>query len=219
MKLIIWDFDGTLADTRPLIEAGMDHALKIVGLDPNIKQLWLQHVGLPLEEGVHAVFGSMKIKIDSIIDAYQSFNYIENEHLVKGFKGIDQLLEELKHLNISMAIASSKRKKPLERQLKMLGWEHYFYPIITPNDVRFGKPNPESVYKCLLANDAKSENTVVIGDTEFDLDMARQANVASIAVCYGFQSILSMSHYSPIACVDNIVGLRDAILKWGQICH
>ena len=52
MKLIIWDFDGTLADTRPIIEAGMDHTLEILGLDPGLKAQWLECVGLPVEEGI-----------------------------------------------------------------------------------------------------------------------------------------------------------------------
>ncbi|NTV75538.1 MAG: HAD hydrolase-like protein, partial [Holophaga sp.] len=52
MKLVIWDFDGTLADTRPIIEAGMDHALKAMGLPGTVREEWLKCVGLPLEEGI-----------------------------------------------------------------------------------------------------------------------------------------------------------------------
>lgn len=216
MKLIIWDFDGTLADTQPFIEAGMDHALKTVGLDSNIKQAWLQHVGLPLKDGARAVFGSMGIEYDLVIKAYQGFNHIENEYLVKGFDGINELLKELKCLNIPMAIASSKNKNPLNRQLKMLGWEHYFYPVVTPNDVQAGKPDPESVYKCLIAHNAKPEDAIVIGDTEFDLEMAQRANVASLAVCYGFQSMKTMGSYNPIAYANNTSDLRDTLLAWSK---
>jgi HAD superfamily hydrolase (TIGR01509 family) len=216
MKLIIWDFDGTLADTQPLIEAGMDHALKIAGLDPKIKQIWLQHVGLPLQEGARVVFGPMGIEYDLVVKAYHGFNHVEHECLVKGFDGINELLEELRCLKIPMAIASSKNKNPLNRQLKMLGWKHYFDPVVTPNDVQAGKPDPESIYKCLAAHNAKPEDALVIGDTEFDLEMARRANVASLAVCYGFQSMTAMDSYNPIAYVNNTSNLRDVLLAWSK---
>ena len=58
MKLIVWDFDGTLADSRPLIVAGMEHALAGLGLQdlPGIREAWLAQVGLPVEEGLARIF-------------------------------------------------------------------------------------------------------------------------------------------------------------------
>ena len=216
MKLIIWDFDGTLANTKPIIEAGMDYTLRVMGLDPNIKQTWLTYVGLSLEDGAHIVFDNTGINPELVIKTYKTFGHRENEHLIKGFDGIDELLAELSCLGITMAIATSKYRDSLLRQLKMLGWEKYFYPLVTPDDVQIGKPNPESIYKCLSAHNAEPKDAVMIGDTGFDLDMAQRANVASIAVGYGFQSILSMNNYKPIACVNEIFGLREAILTWSQ---
>jgi len=216
MKLIIWDFDGTLADTKPLIEAGMDHTLKTLGLDPKLKETWLQHVGLPIDDGVRIVFCDIGIDYNSIIRTYQNFNHIENEYLIKEFDGISELLRELRHLRIPMAIASSKTKNPLNRQIKMLGWDQYFYPIVTPSDVTAGKPNPDSVKKCLLSHNAKTEDAIVVGDTEFDLEMAQRANVASLAVCYGFQSTKSMDAYNPIAYANNTSDLRYALLEWSN---
>ena len=149
MKLIIWDFDGTLADTRPLIEAGMDHALLKLGVDPGVREEWLKYVGLPLEEGIARTFGPLGLTFEQVLPAYRSFGHADQEHLIRGFPGITELLAELKALGMPMAIASSKRGEPLRRQLVTLGWAGLFHPIVTPDEVTEPKPDPESLRLCL----------------------------------------------------------------------
>ena len=216
MKLIIWDFDGTLADTRPIIEAGMDHALGALGLDSSVKVEWLKCVGLPVEEGLRRTFEPLGIDYATILKAYRSFNHAEHEAMIQSFPGITELLRELAALGIPMAVASSKRGEPLRRQILALGWAGLFDPIITPDEVTAGKPDPESLVLCLAAHGLQPEEAVMVGDAPFDLDMAQRAGVPSVAVGHGFSSQEAMAAFGPRAFAPDVAALRDILLAWSR---
>lgn len=216
MKLIIWDFDGTLADTRPIIEAGMDHALLGLGLDAGIRAEWLKYVGLPVEEGIRRTFGPLGLGLSTVLPVYRSFSHTEHEHLIKGFEGITELLRELAALGIPMAVASSKRGGPLRRQITALGWEGLFDPIITPDEVKEGKPDPESLALCLAAHGLEPGQAVMVGDTPFDLDMARRAGVPSVAVGHGFYGQEALEAWGPLGYAPDTAALRDILLAWSR---
>jgi HAD superfamily hydrolase (TIGR01509 family) len=216
MKLIIWDFDGTLADTRPLIEAGMDHTLQALGLDPALREEWLKCVGLKVEDGIERTFGPLGLTVDEVLKAYRSFVHSGNEHLLRPYEGMGDLLAELRDLGIPMAIASSKRGTPLRRQLCLLGWEAYFDPIVTPDEVQEGKPDPESLRLCLSAHGLAPEQAVMVGDAPFDLDMAQRAGVPSVAVGHGFSSQEVLDGYGPLAYAPDTAALRDILLAWSR---
>ena len=214
MKLIIWDFDGTLADTRPIIEAGMDHALRSLGLDGTVRAEWLKYVGLPVEEGIARTFAPLGLGLPEVLKAYRSFGYTDHEELIKPFEGMTGLLLELRALGLPMAVASSKRGEPLRRQISALGWDGLFDPIVTPDEVKAGKPDPESLALCLAAHGLQPREAVMVGDATFDLDMARRAGVPSVAVGYGFSDRESLMAFGPLAYAPDTGALRDILLAW-----
>lgn len=213
MKLIIWDFDGTLVDSRPLIVAGMDFTLDTLGLSRDLKEEWLKYVGLPLEAGITNTFGPLGLSVDTILPAYKSFGHVEHEYLLKPFDGIHELLEELRGLGIPMAIASSKRTLPLERQVARLGWAGWFNPMVTPDQVENGKPHPESLHKVLEAHGLPPKEGLMVGDTPFDMEMAQQAGVPRVAVGHGFYDQKSMEPFHPLAFASDTHALRQVLLS------
>jgi len=216
MKLIIWDFDGTLVDSRPLIVAGMDHALTVLGLPLDTKDEWLKYVGLPVEKGVENTFGPLGFETDVVLKAYRSFGHAENEHLLTPFEGMNDLLAELKAKGIPMALATSKRGLPLKRQLAMLGWMEYFDPMITPDEVTHGKPHPESLDLVLAHHHLKAEDAIMVGDTPFDLEMAQRAKMPSLAVGHGFYDQASLLAYAPRGYATDTSALRDLLLAYWE---
>ena len=216
MKLIIWDFDGTLADTRPIIEAGMDHALRGLGLDPGVRAEWLKYVGLPVEEGINRTFGPLGLSLETVLPVYRSYPHGENEHLITGYKGMTELLRALESLGMPMAVASSKRGGPLRRQITALGWDGLFNPIVTPDEVKLGKPDPESLAICLAAHGLEPGQAVMVGDTPFDLDMARRAGVPSVAVGHGFYGRQALEEWGPKAYAPDTAALSAILLAWSR---
>jgi phosphoglycolate phosphatase-like HAD superfamily hydrolase len=212
MKLIIWDFDGTLADSRRHIEAAIDHTLQAMGLAPRLRETWLACVGLPLEEGIRRVCAPTGCEVEPVIQTYRGFVNADHDHLIQEFEGMTGLLDELRRRGIPMAIASSKRGKLLRRQLRALGWEGYFDPIVTPDEVAAGKPDPESLYRVLAAHRLPPEEAVMVGDAAFDLDMAQRAGVPSVAVGHGFASQEALEACHPLAYAPDTAALRAILL-------
>ncbi|BDU71001.1 HAD family hydrolase [Mesoterricola silvestris] len=216
MKLVIWDFDGTLADTRPIIEAGMDHALRLMGLPGTVREEWLKCVGLPLEEGITRTFGPMGRSVEEVLPIYRSYDYTANEHLIRGFEGMGAILEELHGRGVRQAIASSKRTLPLVRQVAALGWTRFFEAVVTPDDVARAKPDPESILLILDRLGVPPGDAVMVGDTPFDLDMATGAGVRSVAVGHGFYGEADLAASGPMAYASDAAALRDILLAWSE---
>jgi len=214
VKLVIWDFDGTLADTRPIIEAGMDHALQVLGLPGSVREEWLKYVGLPVEDGIIRTFGPLGLTVEKVLPAYRTFKHIEHEHLIKGFDGITELLAELHRRGILQAVASSKRGEPLRRQIAALEWAPYFNPVVSPDEVAKAKPDPESIHQILATLGVDPGDAVMVGDTPFDLDMALRAGIPSVAVGHGFYGERDLVAFSPMAYAPDTAALSDILLAW-----
>jgi len=214
LKLIAWDFDGTLVDSRPLIEAGMAHALDALGLPRSVMAEWLKYVGLPVEAGIQNTFGPLGLGVETVLKAYRSFGHAEQEHLMKPFEGIPDLLTELRGRGQRMGVATSKRTIPLMRQMTQFGWETFFDPIITPDDVTYGKPHPESLELMLARTGLQPEDILMVGDTPFDLDMAAAAGVPSLAVGHGFYGEAALAACGPRAYAPDTAALREILLAW-----
>ena len=214
MKLIVWDFDGTLADSRPLIEAGMGHALDALGQPRALMAEWLRYVGLPVEEGIRRTFP--ELDLDTVLKAYRSFGHADHEHLMRPFEGVDDLLRELRGRGQAMAIATSKRRTPLLRQLDGFGWTGFFDPIVTPDEVTHGKPHPESLELIMKTTGLRAGELLMVGDTPFDLDMAKAAGVPSLAVGHGFYSEPQLAACGPRAYAPDTAALRDILLSFSE---
>jgi len=216
LKLIAWDFDGTLVDSRPLIEAGMAHALDALGQPRSVMAEWLKYVGLPVEAGIRHTFEPLGLDGPTVLKAYRSFGHAEHEHMMQPFAGIPELLAELKGRGQRMAVVTSKRRLPLLRQMAQWNWEPYFDPIITPDEVTHGKPHPESLEQLQTLTGLAPEDILMVGDTPFDLDMARAAGVPSLAVGHGFYDQEALAACGPRAYAPDTAALRDILLAWSH---
>lgn len=216
MKLIAWDFDGTLVDSRPLIEAGMAHTLDTLGLPRSLMAEWLKYVGLPVEVGIQNTFGPLGLGLPAVLTAYRSFGHAEQEHLLSPFAGIPELLGDLHGRGQRMAVVTSKRRVPLLRQMAQWHWEPFFDPIITPDEVTHGKPHPESLERLQALSGLGPEDLLMVGDTPFDLEMAREAGVPSLAVGHGFYPQEALAACGPRAYAPDTAALREILLAWSE---
>lgn len=215
MKCIVWDFDGTLADSRPLIEAGMKHALAGLGEPEARMQEWLQYVGLPVEHGIRKTFGvEPGPDLDHILAVYRTYPHAQNQHLIQPFEGMTRLLTDLQTAGIPLALATSKRRIPVLKQVAAFGWAGFFDPIVTPDEVTHGKPHPESLHLILESMGLRPEEVLMVGDTTFDLDMANAAGVPSLAMGHGFHDQAALATCHPRAYAPDVEALRDILFSW-----
>ena len=214
MKFFIFDFDGTLVDSKPIIEAGMAHTLRLLGFPLDLREEWLKYVGLPLEEGIRRTFPlDDELTMDRMLTTYRTFDHQGHEPLIKAFDGIPELISELHFKGQPMAIATSKRNRGLKPTMARLGWWDWFDPIVTPDEVDNGKPHPESLHQIMERTNRKAEDCLMIGDTPFDVDMATAAGVPCLAVGYGMYSGDALAPHHPRYYASDVSALRDILLR------
>ena len=155
----------------------------------------------------------LEVDLAEVLRIYRTFDWMANEYLLQPFPGMSELVHELHDQGIKMAIASSKRTAALTRQVTTLGWAGCFDPLVTPDEVSNGKPHPESLEVCLRVHGLQPEEALMIGDTPFDLEMARRAGVASVAVGHGFYGREALLEYQPRAYAPDVPALRDILLS------
>ncbi|MCF2972694.1 HAD family hydrolase [Synechococcus sp. Nb3U1] len=189
LKLVIFDFDGTLVDSEPGILEAICHTVAALNLPEEAIESWRQMIGIPLEKQLAALLPEgAQNRIPEGVEIYRRFyDAIRSLHS-QPFPGILELLADLAE-RIPLAIASSKRRESILPVLDQWGYGDLFEPIISPAEVTYPKPHPDSVERILAHHDLASDQAVLIGDTEYDIEMARRAGVGAWGVGWGIHPL------------------------------
>lgn len=189
-KLIIFDFDGTLANTTATILATYQMAIGEMGAARRTDAECQATIGLPLKEGFRQLYPDFsEVQLDNCVATYRRI-FNENKHqLVPNlYPGVKQSLDELSKLGIQMSIASSRSRESLIEFCTNTGILDYFSLILGADDVAHAKPNPEPVLKTLDELKKDAEQTIVVGDMPVDIEMGRGADCRTVGVTFGNSS-------------------------------
>lgn len=181
-KLYIFDFDGTIADTMPHI---VNCVLKIIqkfNLKPLSKEDVEKYSGAVLADALKHL-GATDEQLPEIKKYYADifFDDVSDIYLYDNF--ID-IIKALKDNGCLLAVASNRGRNTMIPLLKSLGIESYFDKIVCESDVENKKPNPDMINLILEELNISKEDTLVLGDTEFDIMMSNNANCKSCYVCH-----------------------------------
>jgi phosphoglycolate phosphatase len=187
-RLVVFDCDGTLVDSQHNIVAGMMAAWRRHGTPEQIRR----QVGLTLEIGVARVLESDDpVLIHNLANAYRE---IVRELRSRAelheplFDGIRELIESLTDPEIFLGVATGKNLVGLEHTLRELGLRERFHTLQTPDHCR-SKPDPQMVLRAMAETAMEATQTAVIGDTTFDIEMARSAGATAIGVSWGYHAV------------------------------
>ncbi len=180
MKAVIFDFDGTLANTLPICY----YAFRNVFKEFDDKDL--------SPEEIKAMFGPSETEIikenltnlnkEKAIELYYE-RYLENHsNLVKHNEEIEEMIKHLRDNGIKLGIVTGKARRSLDISLKALQMDNYFDVIITGDDVINPKPHPEGVIKALSLLGVENNEVVFIGDSDADIQAGKEANVHTVGV-------------------------------------
>lgn len=186
-KLIIFDFDGTLGDTRQNIIITMQRTMRMVGLPVKSDAECAATIGLTLEDGFKSLYPDMdKQMADRCVDAYRDIFMESVEELIPQlFPGVADTLARLDAMGIKMSVASSRQSQSLLLFLEHMGVLGYFPYVLGADNVSKHKPDPEPVLKTLRELDYAPSDVIVVGDMPVDVAMAHGADVRAIAVTFG----------------------------------
>lgn len=186
IKNIIFDFDGTIADTAALIVATMQRTIKELNLPQKTDTQCRAMIGFRLEEVPGILWPDSLITSEQYAKAYRNnFDRFKETFKIRCFPGVIETLNRLYKTGINMAIATSRSRKSLEEYLKDLELNEYFGILIGGSDVVNGKPSPEPVLTILSKMDSSAGETLIVGDMAVDIMMGNRAGTQTCGVTYG----------------------------------
>jgi len=212
VSLVVFDMDGTLIDSGAEITARVLKAFGSVGLAAPTEEVIRANVGLSLPIYLSAVSGSDDPEVVSaLFDAYRAASAASLPGRMPMFDGARDLLERLRvRPDTRLAVATGKGQVGLDKTLAQNDMAHYFASLQTP-DTNPSKPHPGMLHSAMAACGAGADETVMIGDAVFDIQMANAAGVRSIAVAWGLQPVAALVAAGATATVDRFDALYDLI--------
>jgi phosphoglycolate phosphatase len=190
MKLIIFDFDGTLADSRKLIVEAQRRVFSEFGLPVPAPEASLALIGRSLElvlaelAGPEAPIAAMTAAYPPLVKELRA----DPAFADLPFAGVHDLLVELgARSDLRLGIATGHISGAIEPALAAFGWRELFCTVQSA-DKAPSKPHPGMILQALDEAEIDASNAVMIGDTAFDIEMAHAAGVAAIGVGWGYHS-------------------------------
>jgi phosphoglycolate phosphatase len=197
-RLVVFDLDGTLSDSREAIVRTFEAACLDHGVPAPQDKAVADMIGLPL---VH-MFETLTVgPIAPLVQTYKD-RYVEfDRRHTRLFPGILELLEGLDTLK---AVATSKMQLGAERSLERAGITAHFDQIIGHDAVPNPKPHPDMLLEVLRRAGVSRDDAVMVGDTTFDMDMADAAGVRGIGVSWGAHGASGLSRWETAHTVDQL---------------
>ena len=187
IKLIILDFDGTLADTRELIVRTNQEAQRRMGYPVTDEAGIVATIGLPLRECITTMYPNVGPETLPIwVQTYREvFDVFKKQFVPALFPGVKETLQALSAKGIRLTVASSRGHDSLADFLRDMGIAPYISYVLGAEDVTRAKPHPDPVLKTLEALGVDADEALVVGDMPVDILMGSRAGAHTCGVTYG----------------------------------
>ena len=210
--LIVFDWDGTLMDSTATIVRCIQSAARDLGL-PVPSDTSASHViGLGLSEAMAAVMPDIEPAMyPRMVERYR-YHYLTKDHELVLFKGVREMLRELKQEGYFLAVATGKSRVGLNRSLNAAGLLSTF-DATRCADETFSKPHPAMLQELTRELGQVLRRTVMIGDTTHDLMMATNAGASGVAVEFGAHPVHQLQACRPLFSAKSIPELHAWLLE------
>ena len=186
IKLIILDFDGTLADTRGLIVKTMQQTLEALGLESRTDEQCASMIGLPLKQAFTDLIPMSDEMGGQCVETYRKiFNENNALYVIPTFPHVMETLYKLHEQGYILTIASSRSNRSLREFVNDMDLSDVIPYVLGAEDVTRAKPHPDPVLQTLETFGCKAEDALVVGDTWYDIEMGKRAGVKTCGVTYG----------------------------------
>ena len=214
-KLIIFDLDGTLIDTRKDIAEACNYALAKCGYPPRELDEYNMLVGRGIDNLFRSALPKGKADEDTVRVMRSHFVPYYNEHkcdYTRPYEGMMETLDTLSQRGMRFAVASNKYQEGTEQLVEKFFGEYDFVRILGQRDGKPIKPDPMIVKEAMEGLEGVTEDEVIYcGDSDVDMQTGINAKVKTIGATWGFRSKEELAAYSPWAMADKPQDIIDII--------
>lgn len=205
-KLIVFDWDGTLVDSEQRIVESMQGAIADLKAEQRGHDQVKRIIGLGLAEAIQRLFPACDEQfVEDMRDRYRA-HFFSGSHRATLFPGVHEVLDRLEAAGYFLAVATGKSRRGLEEDLQVTGLKPHFLTTRCADEAH-SKPHPQMLQDVMNFVGVEPDETLMIGDTEFDLEMANNAGTRSIAVSYGVHDMSDLLKHNPLAVLDTLSDL------------
>lgn len=209
--LVVFDWDGTVMDSTAVIVQSIRAACADLGLPVPSEVDASYVIGLGLRDALHHAVPTLDPgAYDAMAQAYRRHYFAHDQDLTL-FPGILDLLLDLKRAGFSLGVATGKSRQGLDRALGHVDLRHVFDATRTADETA-SKPDPRMLREIMGDLGRMPGETLMIGDTTHDLELARNAGVAAAAVTYGAHPASALATYAPVCLAPTVDVLRKFLL-------
>lgn len=214
--VVIFDWDGTLVDSVDHIADSLQLAARDLGFPERERQALRHIVGLGMREALEHLYpGISHEDMTRLREAY-AHHFFQRETTERDlFPGVSELLASL-HGGTALAVATGKSRPGLDRALDSSGLGRYFQLTRCANETA-SKPDPMMLRQIIDVTGVPAERMVMVGDTIYDMEMARRIGMPAIGVTWGVHSAEQLAEHGPAAIATGVPMLRD-LMDSGNTC-
>lgn len=203
-ELLVFDWDGTLMDSEARIVACLQGAIADLGLPGRDVAALRNIIGLGLAEAIETLFpGSDAATRQAVVERYRHHFLVADPTPSALFEGAAEVLHGLAAQGYLLAVATGKGRRGLDKVLEETGLAPLFHATRCADET-FSKPHPQMLLELMDHLGADPRATLMIGDTEYDMEMARNARTHALAVSYGVHHPERLLKHQPLGCLDRI---------------
>jgi phosphoglycolate phosphatase len=210
-RLVIFDWDGTLADSMAQIVSCMRQTFEALGL-PRPDEMLIRHtVGLNLEAVASRLAPQVdRLMVGQIADTYRKLALTNRNHSAQLFDGVKSGLSSLREQGFYLAVATGMGRRGLDVALNNSELSDLF-DITRCADETCSKPDPMMLDEILTDLNLRAENAIMIGDTSYDIEMANNIGMDSIAVTYGMHEEVHLRPCKPRYLINHFSEIEPLI--------
>lgn len=203
-RLLVFDWDGTLADSEAAIVRSVHYAIERLDLPARSHAQIREIIGLGLEQATQTLFPGHDSELAGAFAAVYRRHFTSAlRGPIELFAGVQSALVELRERGYRLAVATGKGRAGLDRQLEETGLGPVFHASRTADETA-SKPDPRMLLELMVDLDCAPHETLMVGDTEFDLEMADRAGVAAVAVTCGVHGCNRLLKFRPLTLLNSV---------------
>ncbi len=206
-QLVIFDWDGTLIDSQANIVNCFQRVIEELQLPERSNEQISNIIGLGMREALRELFPQNDSDAyEKMVDRYR-YHFFASEPS-EPFEGAEDVLSALAQSGYILAVATGKGRNGLNKAFYHTGFGQYFHVSRCADETR-SKPHPLMLEEILDYTGMDPGQAVMVGDTEYDMEMAKNAGISSIGVSYGVHDSERLLKHEPIAVINEIRALLD----------